>query len=1013
MHGRRRIARWGLALLTASAAALPGAAQAQSTILVSRASGGGPGADAVATEPAVSADGRWVVFESTAGNLGFPQADPDNPIQRIYLHDRQTGATVLVSRATGAAGAPADADAAAPTISGDGRYVAFASGASNLSTADADPAGDVFVRDTKTDATILVSRASGTSGAAADAGSGSPAISADGRHVAFSSYATNLVAPALPQHSTQYYLRDLDTGVNVLVSRADGAGGALGDDNDPFGGARTMAVSADGSRVAFMSWADNLSAADEDSTQDIFVRDVAAGTTTLVSRAGTDGPGGNGNSDTPSISDDGKLVAFASGATNLVAGVEDGEVYVRGDGGPTRLVSRAPGADGAPADGGAESPSLSGDGRFVAFSSSSSNLLPQEDLNFQSHIYRRELAADALDLVDRADDGRPADAASRAPWLSRDGRYAAFTSEASNLAAGTKADSSAYERDTLAPAPVPEDAPAVSGRARAGAPATCLTGHWTGATTFAYAWLLDGAAIEGATTPDYVPPAEAAGHQLACRVTATAGGQASERTSAPVTLAAPATAGGLTFDYLRQWGSQGTGGAQFSQIDRIAIAPDGDVLVLNGTFDDNSVKMFRPDGSYQGSFGSYGLDPGQFVYARSLAVAPDGTLWIVDGDHASHFTQDGTYLGRFAGDAGHTVEGAQDATVGRDGSLYVAQTAYNGDGTTRSFVSQWRPSGTYVREFYDASTDQPTAMSTGPDGDIWVATPSDVKRFGADGASKGSLPRPQTAGGSFFGIDVDAAGNIWTPDYDAVIARRPDGTELTRFGTGGSNNGQFSGVDAVAVGANGEIFTGERFNYRVQAFRAIETAVTGGGTGGTGGGGGTGGTGGDGGGGGPGPSVPPDQTGGGNVRNADVVAPAVTLRGAAAKADLRAARLPVALDCDEACAMTVSGTLSVVTRRERVTKTRGKAGKHRHARKRKHRRVTFDEIEFDLQPVDAAARPGAGASAVPTVAPGDRKRLAKALKRGWTALAQLTIHVADPAGNVADRDYDVRVRLHR
>ena len=186
----------------------------------------------------------------------------------------------LVSRATGGAGSPAGADSFEGTVSGDGRLVAFQSGADNLSTEDNNAFTNVFVRDLQNNTTTLVSRASGASGAAGDDFSANAEISADGRFVAFHSNADNLSAED-DDAVIDVYVRDLQAGTTTLVSRADGATGAGGDASST-----QPSISADGRLVVFESEADNLSGDSVDVFSEVFVRDLQANTTTLVSRPG-------------------------------------------------------------------------------------------------------------------------------------------------------------------------------------------------------------------------------------------------------------------------------------------------------------------------------------------------------------------------------------------------------------------------------------------------------------------------------------------------------------------------------------------------------------------------------------------------------------------------------------------------------------------------------------------------------------------------------------------------------
>ena len=204
----------------------------------------------------------------------------------------------LVSRATGAAGAKGNDYSSSMAISADGRLVAFSSEASNLHPDDTDgglDGRDVLVRDLGANTTTLVSRASdaaGVAGAKGNGESGSAAISADGRFVAFASGASNL-HPDDTDTTWDIFVRDLETNTTTLVSRATGAAGVAGAKGN--GGTYNPAISADGRFVTFSSYASNLHPDDGDTTQDVFVRDLEANTTTLVSRAdGASGAKGNG-----------------------------------------------------------------------------------------------------------------------------------------------------------------------------------------------------------------------------------------------------------------------------------------------------------------------------------------------------------------------------------------------------------------------------------------------------------------------------------------------------------------------------------------------------------------------------------------------------------------------------------------------------------------------------------------------------------------------------------------------
>jgi len=247
--------------------AVPGVG-AQTTSRVSVSSGGTQSNDD-SIEPSISADGRLIAFESLASNL--VPGDTNN-VRDIFVRDRQSGVTSRVS--VGACGVQADAASEWASISSDGRHVAFESFASNLVPGDTNNTYDVFVRDLATGVTERVSVSS--SGAQADGGSFEPSISSDGRFVAFSSVATNLVTGDT-NNVRDIFVRDRVAGTTTRVNVATGGAQALGLIST------TPAISGDGRRVAFVSFASNLVHGDTNNTGDIFLRDRAAGTTTRVS----------------------------------------------------------------------------------------------------------------------------------------------------------------------------------------------------------------------------------------------------------------------------------------------------------------------------------------------------------------------------------------------------------------------------------------------------------------------------------------------------------------------------------------------------------------------------------------------------------------------------------------------------------------------------------------------------------------------------------------------------------
>ncbi len=316
----------------------------------------------------VSADGRRVAFYSYATNL---VPGDTNGLADVFLRDTLAGTTVRAS--VSSAGVEGNGNSWYPMVSGDGRYVAFESAASNLVPGDTNAVTDVFLRDTLGGSTVLATV--GLGGAAANAGSYSAAVSSDGRYVAFWSHASNLVAGDVNGYG-DVFLRDMLAGTTALISVS--SAGVQGNDMSGWiSPGASLSLSADGRYVAFVSRASNLVPGDTNATFDIFLRDTVAGKTT---RASVDSAGaqGNGSSYFPSVSADGRVVAFESWATNLVPADTNGwkDVFVRDvlTGTTARASVDSLGAQAS--DGHSGSPALSADSRFVACYSGASNLVP-------------------------------------------------------------------------------------------------------------------------------------------------------------------------------------------------------------------------------------------------------------------------------------------------------------------------------------------------------------------------------------------------------------------------------------------------------------------------------------------------------------------------------------------------------------------------------------------------------------------------------------------------------------
>ena len=278
--------------------------------------------------PAISADGNFVAFTSSASNL---VPEKTNTITDIFVRDIQNGTTTRVSVAND--GTQGNNSSFNLAISADGHFVAFTSSASNLVPGDMNGSSDVFERDLQNGTTTRVSVASDGTEANSNSSSSKPAISADGRFVAFQSNATNL-APADINNTTdvrypsnsQIFVHDLLTGITTEVSVAS-------DGTEANRSASNPAISADGRFVTFDSSASNLVAGDTNNFTQIFVRDLLTGTITLAS-PNDNGSRGNNNSSNAAISGDGSFVAFQSTANNLVVGDSNSstQIFVRDTG---------------------------------------------------------------------------------------------------------------------------------------------------------------------------------------------------------------------------------------------------------------------------------------------------------------------------------------------------------------------------------------------------------------------------------------------------------------------------------------------------------------------------------------------------------------------------------------------------------------------------------------------------------------------------------------------------------
>lgn len=348
----------------------------QSTSLVQKISLAldGGGANGNSAQPSLSADGRYIVFESNATNLISADSNndcdsnyddlPDNCAD-IFLFDRQSGQTTLVSVSTG--NVQANNESMDPKISSDGRYVVFTSLADNLVSGDTNTYSDIFLRDLQTGETSLISKSSGIP---ADGDSRVPVISADNRYILFSSRATNLDGETA---EPGWYLYEIQT---KLLRRIPAAW-------QTWMGAR---LSADGILGVGVSITTGSGLSGEFELEEVDLYDFSRNAVKLISIA-PDGEPGNRDSQSPGISADGRYVTFASESNNLTAGDTNfaWDIFLM-DLQKKQLDRISLAYDEAQSTGHSLAPFISADGRFIIFTSTANNLVPN-DVNGYRDIF--------------------------------------------------------------------------------------------------------------------------------------------------------------------------------------------------------------------------------------------------------------------------------------------------------------------------------------------------------------------------------------------------------------------------------------------------------------------------------------------------------------------------------------------------------------------------------------------------------------------------------------------------
>jgi Tol biopolymer transport system component len=371
---------------------------------------------------AISAGGRYVLFHSRASNL---VAGDTNELLDVFVHDRATGMTERIS--VSSAGVEANDNCWCGSISANGRYADFYSGARSLVPGDTNDEPDVFLRDRLTGTTERISVS--TAGEQANDISSVGAMSPDGRYVAFRSLASNLV-PGDTNSRWDVFVRDRGTGTTVRVSLS-----STGEQGDGNSGLHPLGISPDGRYIVFDSDATNLVPGDTNGVADVFVRDQLAGTTerVSVSSAGGEATERSGYYSV-AMSADARYIAFDSDAPDLVAGDTNGfrDVFLRDRlGGTTARVSvSSAGAEGDDHSG--SRVQVTADGQYVIYDSNATNLIP-DDTNERTDVFAWDLLTHTTERVSVSFAGEQGNGWSATPSTSLCGLYVAFSAYASNL----------------------------------------------------------------------------------------------------------------------------------------------------------------------------------------------------------------------------------------------------------------------------------------------------------------------------------------------------------------------------------------------------------------------------------------------------------------------------------------------------------------------------------------------------------------------------------------------------
>ncbi len=361
-------------------------------------------------DPVFSPDGKYIAFASEATNLVSPGVDTNGTID-VFLKDLTSGEVTIISIASGSVG---NGMSLSPTFSRDGRYIAFKSYASNMFSNDYNGGSDIFVKDLVTG---QIFSATTSYGNFYNTNPDNPAFLGDSTTLMFSVYGSGWGSNILLSDFMSSERKSVPATWSYSYYYA------------------SPTASADGQLIAFSSTDPNIVSGDYNASRDIFLYNAQNGVISIASR-NSSGQLTNGNSLLPTLSPDGRYLTFISAATNLDPAATNGtnQLYLKNlQTGAVTLLSKN--ADGISGDAQSGAAVFSSNGRYVAFWSSASNLISGANALGGSQIYIRDLLTNEIAVVSTNSSGEFGNGESDQPVFSADGKSIAFRSTSSNLVA--------------------------------------------------------------------------------------------------------------------------------------------------------------------------------------------------------------------------------------------------------------------------------------------------------------------------------------------------------------------------------------------------------------------------------------------------------------------------------------------------------------------------------------------------------------------------------------------------